>query len=153
MPLFLSTFQNKVDRKGRLSVPAPFRAALAEQAFQGVVLFKAHAQTCLEGFDFNTMEELGARVDHFDLFSNEQDDLAATIFGAAVQLPFDGEGRITLPEDLIAFASLSENAALVGMGRKFQIWNPANWEARRDAARKNVVKQGLTLPKLKAGEA
>lgn len=150
MPLFLSTFTNKVDRKGRVSVPATFRASLAAQPFQGVVLFKAHAHACLEGFDYTTMDELGARLDNFDLFSNQQDDLASTIFGEAVQLPFDGEGRITLPEELVSFASLEDNAAFVGMGRKFQIWNPDAWTKRRKDARGNVVKQGLTLPKLSA---
>ncbi len=79
MPLFLSTYANKVDKKGRISVPAPFRATLADQSFQGVVLFKATGHACLEGFDFGTMAELSERLDHFDLFSNQQDDLATAI--------------------------------------------------------------------------
>lgn len=147
MALFLSTYTNKVDRKGRVSVPASFRAALAGEAFQGIVLFRSHGHDCLEGFGQSAMEAISGRMDHFDLFSAEQDDMATAIFGEAVQLPFDGDGRVILPDSLIAFASLSEQAAFVGLGRKFQIWNPQAFEARRKEARENVQEKGLTLPK------
>ncbi len=152
MPLFLSTYANKVDKKGRISVPAPFRATLVGQAFQGVVLFRATAHACLEGFDFGTMEELSARLDHFDLFSNQQDDLATAIFGEAVQCPFDSEGRVGVPQALLDYAGIVEGATFVGLGRKFQIWDTAAFEKRRNTARVNVVREGLTLPRLdKAG--
>ena len=159
MALFLSTYINKIDRKGRVSVPAAFRAALADQPFQGVVLFRSGQHQCLEGFGWAAMEEMSSRLDHFDLFSSEQDDLATAIFGEAVQLPFDGDGRIILPKDLGEFAALfSENenahegvqsgqAAFVGLGRKFQIWSPEKFEARKNEARAAVKDAGLTLPK------
>ena len=145
--MFLSTVTNKVDKKGRVSVPAGFRAAVAEQSFPGVVLFSSHHYPCLEGFGWSYVEELAQRLDNFDLFSNAQDDLATTIFGESIQLPFDGDGRIILPQALIEFAGLEEQASFVGMGRKFQIWNPKTFEARRNDARKNIREQGLTLPK------
>lgn len=148
MPLFLSTFVNRVDKKGRLSVPAPFRSALQTQQFQGVVLFRSSKHPCLEGFDYQTMSELAARLDQFDLFSDDQDDLAAAIFGDSVQLPFDGDGRITLPDDLSKHAGIDEMAAFVGMGRKFQVWEPAALEQRRGNARTNIKTKGLTLPAL-----
>ncbi len=147
MALFLSTYANKIDRKGRVSVPASFRVALSDQAFQGIVLFRSHSHMCLEGFGQASMEELSNRLDHFDLFSAEQDDMATAIFGEAVALPFDGDGRIILPADLIDFAKLDEQAAFVGLGKKFQIWSPSEFGARRNEARKNVKDKGLTLPK------
>ena len=93
------------------------------------------------------MEEMSGRLDAFDLFSAEQDDLATAIFGDALQLPFDGEGRIVLPPSLIEFSGLGEQAAFVGLGRKFQVWDPATFEARKTEARERVKAQGLTLPK------
>jgi MraZ protein len=147
MALFLSTFVNRIDRKGRVSVPATFRAALIDQPFQGVVLFRSAGHACLEGFAMSRMEEMSARLDAFDLFSSEQDDLATAIFGDAMQLPFDGEGRIVLPSVLIEFSKLNEQVAFVGMGRKFQIWDPAVFEKRKAEARERVKTQGLTLPK------
>ena len=153
MPLFLSTYANKIDKKGRISVPAAFRAALAGQAFQGVVRFKGTTHDCLEGFDYGTMVELSERLDHFDLFSNQQDDLATAVFGEAVQCPFDGEGRIGLPEHLITFAGLSGTVVFAGLGRKFQLWDHEKFEQRRIDARQNVIKQNLTLPRIKGGDA
>lgn len=147
MALFLSTHINKVDKKGRVSVPAPFRAALTGQAFQGVVLFRSNTHGALEGFPWSYMEELSARLDNFDLFSEEQDDLATAVFGEAVQLPFDSDGRIILPPSLIEHAGLSEGAAFVGLGTKFQIWEPAALEKRRAAARAQVKDKKLTIPK------
>lgn len=146
MGLFLSTYTNRIDKKGRVSVPAPFRALLAPQGFEGVVLFRSSTHPCLEGFGMDMMNELGSRLDRLDLFSEAQDDLAATLFAEAVPLPFDGEGRIVLPPELIAHAGILEIAAFAGMGRKFQIWEPDALKARTRAARDNVKRQALTLP-------
>jgi len=151
MPLFLSTFTNKIDVKGRVSVPASFRASLASEVYQGIVVFRSHAHVALEGFAFSSMQDIAARLDHYDLFSGEQDDLATAIFGDSVQLPFDGDGRIILPEPLIAHADLDGQAAFVGLGQKFQIWNPEEFEGRRDSARDNVKSGGLTIPKNTGG--
>ncbi len=128
-------------------MPAGFRSALSEQPFQGVVLIRARNCPALEGFGWNMMEELVSRLDQFDIFSDEQDDLATAIFGEAVQLPFDGDGRIVLPPALAEYANIEEQAAFVGMGRKFQIWAPDALAGRREAAREKVRAQGLTLPK------
>lgn len=146
MALFLSTYVNKLDRKGRVSVPASFRAALAQQSYQGVVLFCSHSHACLEGFGWDAMQEMGARLDRFDMFSAAQDDLATVIFGESVPLPFDGDGRVILPAALIAFAGIGEQAAFVGLGSKFQIWCPEALEARKEKARSQVRDKGLTLP-------
>ncbi len=151
MALFLSTHENKIDKKGRVSVPAPFRAELSDESFQGVVLFRSNVHSCLEGFAWSYMQEIGKRLDDFDLFSAEQDDLATSIFGTAVQLSMDGEGRIILPQDLIGFASLEEKVSFVGMGAKFQIWSPSDFESRRETARQAVQSKGMTIPKTHQG--
>jgi MraZ protein len=149
MALFLSTYTNRVDKKGRVSVPAPFRNALASQEFQGIVVFKSSNYQALEGFGWDRMTEMSDRLDQFDMFSNEQDDLASLIFGESRQLPFDGDGRILLPQELIEFCGISDHAAFVGMGKKFQIWAPELLEDRLTAARQQVQDKGLTLPTTK----
>lgn len=147
MALFLSTHINKVDKKGRVSVPSQFRAELASENFQGIVLFRSHTQPALEGFAWSYMQEISRRVENFDLFSAEQDDLAMTIFGDSVQLAFDGEGRVVLPVELMEFAGVVERAAFVGLGNKFQIWDADILAKRREEARRTVRDKGLTLPK------
>lgn len=150
--LFLSTYTNKVDKKGRVSVPASFRSGLAEHLHQGLVVFSAHNHTCLEGFDWVKMDEISARLDQFDLFSAEQDDLATTIFGESVQLLIDSDGRVVIPAPLLKAAQITNKATFVGLGRKFQIWNPELFERRKTQARGAVQDQKLTIPK-GAGDA
>ena len=151
MALFLSTFTNKVDKKGRVSVPASFRASLSMETFQGVVLFKSHTHEALEGFGMSYMSEISERLDNYDLFSAEQDDLATVIFSESMQLPFDGDGRIVLPGTLMEAINVKDQVSFVGLGHKFQIWTPETLAKRKGEARKNVTAQKLTLPK--GGEA
>jgi MraZ protein len=147
MTLFLSTHINKVDKKGRVSVPSQFRDQLATEEFKGIVLFRSNTQPALEGFAWSYMQEISRRLENFDLFSEAQDDLAMTVFGDSVQLPFDGEGRVVLPPDLLSFAGVSERAAFVGLGKKFQVWDADVLNKRREEARRNVRDKNLTLPK------
>lgn len=147
MSLFLSTYLNKVDSKGRVSVPSQFRAALAQESYQGIVVFRSNQHPALEGFSWSYIEEISQRLDNFDLFSNSQDDLATTVFGDSEQLPIDINGRVMLTKEMMDYADLHHTAAFVGLGRKFQIWNPKAFNKRRDDARKQVKVQNLTIPK------
>ena len=145
MALFLSTFVNKVDRKGRVSVPATFRAALAGQSFNGIIAFRSFKLPALEASGIDRMEEMSARVDTLNVFSEDYDSLSS-IFADAQQLAFDGEGRIVLPEPLCQFAGITENAAFVGLGRTFQIWEPERFERHQQELRERARRQGTTLP-------
>lgn len=156
MALFLSTFVNKVDKKGRVSVPAPFRAALAGQSFAGIVAFRSYKFPALEACGADRMERLSRSMDDLELFSQEQDDLAATIFADSRQLPFDSDGRIVLPESLAQHADITEQAAFVGRGPMFQIWNPDAFSRFQDEARTRVKRAGATLrlrPRESGGES
>jgi len=145
--LFLSTAVNKIDKKGRVSVPSNFRNVISPLSYNGVILFPSPHHACLEGFGIDYIEEINNRLETFDLFSDEQDDLATAIFGQSVQLPFDGEGRIILPEELRGHANLEGEAAFVGLGRKFQIWEPGAFEKRKAQSRNSIASKSLTLPK------
>jgi MraZ protein len=146
MALFIDTFVNKIDRKGRVSVPAPFRAALSGQAFHGIVAlpsFKFKAVQCA-GIDW--MEGIKTRLSsNADLFSEEHDDLTMALFSSAKQLAFDGEGRVQLPEDLAKAADIGDVAAFVGRGEHFEIWEPAALERYKIEARKRALEKGRTL--------
>jgi MraZ protein len=145
MSLFLATHINKIDKKGRVSVPAGFRATLAKQTFQGVVLFRSLRTAAIEGCGMNRMERLSSGMDDFTQFSGAQNDLAASIFADALPLSFDAEGRILLTPDLIAHAQLDDAAAFVGCGPTFQIWQPAAFKAHQAKARARVQSQELGI--------
>ena len=144
--VFMGTFENKVDRKGRVSVPAPFRQSLAISSYPGIVAFRSHRSDAVESCDIEFMNELNGRADAYDLFSDEHDDLAFTLFADAFQLPFDGEGRIILPPALAAHAAITDRAAFVGKGNTFQIWQPETLSERKEEVRARARAQGISLP-------
>lgn len=137
MALFLGRFDNKLDRKGRVSVPAPWRAALAQQSFHGVVAFPSPISQAVEGCDIDRMERLAESIDQLNPFAAEADVLNGMIMTRSHQLGFDGDGRIVLPEDLVAHAGLDGVAMFAGKGRTFQIWNPevyAAWASQAETS-------------------
>lgn len=143
--LFLSTYVNKVDRKGRVSVPASFRAAVTGQSFAGIVAFRSFKTAAIEGSGIDRIEEMSARLDALEQFSEDYDNLAS-IFADAQQLPFDGEGRVVLPEELVGHAGIGDSAAFVGLGRTFQIWEPEAHKRHQSDMRERAKRQGTTLP-------
>lgn len=145
MSLFLSTYINKIDRKGRVSVPATFRSGMAKSTFQGVIIFRSYKYPALEVCEMERMVRLSESVDKLDLFSDIQDDFAATLFADSHQIPFDGEGRILVPEILLNYAQIKETAAFVGRGSTFQIWNPTSFENYQEKARLRIKEQKDTL--------
>jgi MraZ protein len=145
--LFLSTFVNKVDRKGRVSVPATFRAAVADQSFPGIVVFPSFKYDALDASGIKRMEEMSARQNTIDEFSDEHENLGM-LFADAQALPFDPEGRIILPGNLAEHAHITENAAFVGLGKSFQIWEPTRFSEHQAMLRERARRQGTRLPPL-----
>lgn len=145
MALFLSTTTNKVDRKGRVSVPAAFRNALAGQSFHGIVAFPSFKYPAIQCGGMEWIEQLSTGVDAYAFFSDEHDTLTAALFANAHQLAFDGEGRILLPGALLEHANISDTAAFVGRGPLFEIWHPDAFDAHQSEAKRRAAEQGLTL--------
>lgn len=128
MALFLSTFTNKIDAKGRVSVPAQFRNALSHQDFSGIVVYESFINECVEGCDIDRIKKLSDSIDNLDPFSEERDAFATTILGGAIQLTIDGDGRVVLPEELITKNNIKKQALFVGKGPTFEIWNPESFK-------------------------
>lgn len=150
MALFLSTYVNKVDRKGRVSIPAQFRAALGEQAAHGIFLFRSLQLPALEACSAAYMERLSASLDDPALPDDQRELLETAIFGASIQLSIDGEGRVLLPQDFAAYATISEDAAFVGVRRTFQIWEPSALQAHSTRAREQARGQAISLSSILA---
>ena len=124
MSLFLSSYENRLDTKGRISVPASFRSAVSTDKFAGVVLFRSFTNNCIEGMSMARMEKLATATDSMGVFDSELDDLTAMLFDDARPLSFDVTGRIVIPNDLLEHAGIKDTAIFVGRGNNFQIWNP-----------------------------
>jgi MraZ protein len=134
--LFLSSFINKIDKKGRVSVPSSFRAILFEQDSACVIAYESIKNKCVECCSSKRLEMISNSIDNLDPYSDEADAFAATILGASISLAFDPEGRIVLPEELVEFAGLNEKACFVGKGKIFEIWNPQHYQEYFEQAKK-----------------
>ena len=145
MALFLGTIENKVDTKGRVSVPSEFRNALKGDDFQGVILFHSFTDKCIEGSTMTRMEQMAEATDNLDLFSEENQNLNSLIFSDARQLLFDVTGRIVIPTDLLKFAGITDKALFVGRGKTFQIWNEDNFYKAQEEVRIKASKNRPSL--------
>lgn len=139
MALFLSTYENRIDRKWRVSVPASYRLQLAQQSFQGIVAVRWDEYPALRCTGIDAMEQIGAARNTRAIFQRQADrspdergdlDLAAS----AQLLPFDGEGRIVLPRDLVAHVGVGELALFAGRLNYFEIWSPEAYRRRAGTA-------------------
>ncbi len=149
MGLFLSSYENRLDTKGRISVPASFRSSLNNENFAGVVLFRSFTHNCIEGLSMSRMEKIANATDKMGVFDNDLDDLSAMVFADARPLQFDVTGRIVIPNDLLKHANISDTALFVGRGNSFQIWNPVDF---KNAQQKSLSKLRNARPTLKIGE-
>ncbi len=142
MTAFLSTYLNKVDRKGRVSVPAAYRGTLAGSSFQGIIAYPSMTEPAIEAFGRDLLEQMSRRRtdqsieggDFEQLLLGGSDGLVETIMALVRELPFDGEGRVILPGALAGHAGITDRATFVGRGNRFQIWEPEAFERHQAEA-------------------
>ena len=141
----MDTVINKVDAKGRVSLPADYRAIVKELSME-IVCYRSLSAPCIEGCLEDTLDKLATVIeDATDFFSETQDNLTNLIFGDARRFTFDSTGRIMLSEKLLKHAEITDTAVFVGKGRKFQIWNPQNWAKEEARIRAEVMKNRPVL--------
>ena len=145
--LFLSTYKNRIDTKGRVSIPSSFRTVLTTDNFSVVVVYESIRSKCLEGCSLNRLQRLSESIDNLDPYSDERDAFATIILGGSIKLNLDNEGRVVLPERLLEFANLQEEACFVGKGHTFEMWNPEKYEQYYLKA-KSLAAQNRNLLKL-----
>ena len=143
--MFIGRHTNKIDKKGRVSVPKPFRDALAGTSTFGVYVFPSFKFPALEAAGEDFIKRFVDSLDDLDLFSDAQDDLAATVLANAHALAYDPEGRIILPKVLLDHAQLTDEAVFVGRGSRFQIWAPTAFESHNAHAFERARARGATL--------
>lgn len=146
MIMFVGTHIVSVDGKGRLSVPAPFRAAL--KGADLIYVWPSYQGPWLEGGDAALLSRLQAALSARGELDDVRDDFAYAIFAEARALTFDETGRASLPEDLRAHAQLDRNAAFAGLSDRFEIWAPTRLEERVGRARAAASDKRALIQKL-----
>ena len=134
--MFLSTFENKLDKKGRVSVPASFRSYLSNLGYNGVICFPSFNNQSIEAWSQNRIEKISNAIDSLNPFEEKKDYFSTSILSESINLQFDREGRILLTQKLLKHAKIKNSMLFVGQGKTFQIWEPTTFEKFRVTARR-----------------
>ncbi|MHA7870786.1 MAG: division/cell wall cluster transcriptional repressor MraZ [Hyphococcus sp.] len=126
--LFLGSYVNKIDAKGRLATPARFRRALDADSNAAIFCIPSTDEACLECGGADYIETLLASIAALDPFSPERRSLERTVTAKITEVSLDKEGRVVLPQHLRDHAGLNGEALFAGLGSSFQIWNPQAFE-------------------------
>ena len=145
MDLFVSRFTNKIDKKGRVSLPSSFRNVLPKSNKNEIVLYKSIKTNSIEGCGVERLKEIAKRINNLDFFSEDYDDFSTSIFSEIIPTKIDSEGRFLISEELKNFANLKNEATFFGQGYYFQIWNPKSGEINIKKRRKRLLDQKKSL--------
>lgn len=145
---FVSQYTNRLDSKGRVSIPAQFRAVLAKDGFEGLYCFPSPMQQAVDVGGNELISEIERRLEGYEPLTPEHDSLSTALYGISETLKIDRDGRVLLSDTIKSYADISDTVTFVGHSYKFQIWQPAKFEGHREEARKRAlsVLSGATPP-------
>ena len=136
--MFLSSYENKLDKKGRVSVPASFRSYLSSLGYNGIVCFPSFNNASIEAWSQDRVEKISNSIDSLNPFEEKRDFFATSILSESLALQFDSEGRISLTSKLLKHAKIKNSMLFVGQGKTFQIWEPVTFEKFKVNAKKKA---------------
>lgn len=138
MDEFVSSFTNKIDAKGRVSVPASFRAVLAKENSDEIFCHPALDAPALDAGGPRLVKHIRSLLEELTPYSDEKDQLATALFGESEYIKIDSDGRVVMPPRLREIVGFDTHVTFVGLGDKFQLWEPTNFEKTRTEARSKV---------------
>ena len=136
--MFLSNYENKLDKKGRVSVPATFRSHLNSMGYNGFISYPSFNHSALEACSQDRIEKLSNTIDSLNPFEEKRDYFATSILAESTNLQFDSEGRISLSSKLLKHAKIKNSMLFVCQGQTFQICEPTAFEKFKTSARKKA---------------
>jgi len=138
MDRFVSNTTLRLDSKGRVSIPATFRSVLRRDGFDGLYCYPALASPAIDAGGNALMVEIEALIARYAPFSDERERFALALYGTSETLKIDGEGRVQLSDSLKRHAGITDAVAFVGLGHKFQIWEPGRFQSELAEATQKV---------------
>lgn len=129
--MFFSTYEGAIDAKGRVSIPAPFRAALGggNRVF---IWIAPDGSGALEGGGEALMELYAETLAELPLQSPVREAFVTAVIAGSADLKIDDTGRIKLPDEFCTAAGLSGRIRFTGAIESFKIWDPERFEAHRE---------------------
>ena len=138
--MFLSTSHNKIDKKGRVSVPKNFRIFLDAEG-GSLILFKSLQFKCIEGTTLKRMKEYVEAIDELDTMSKDA-AILRMMMADSYEIRYDNEGRISIPEALLFFSNINDIAVFMGIGKSFMIWSNLEYEKEYQNTQKILLSSG-----------
>jgi MraZ protein len=129
MDRFVSNYTLRLDAKGRVSIPASFRGVLVRDGFEGLYCYPTLDQAAIDAGGNALLADIESLIARFPPYSSEREEFLVALYGTSQTLKVDGEGRVVLSDELKAHAGISDAATFVGLGQKFQIWEPQRFRA------------------------
>ena len=143
--MFLSNYENKLDKKGRVSVPATFRSYLNSMGYNGFISYPSFNHSALEACSQDRIEKLSNTIDSLNPFEEKRDYFATSILSESENLQFDTEGRVSLSNKLLNHAKIKTSVLFVGLGKTFQLWEPKSFDKFKTFARKKAFQNRSNL--------
>jgi MraZ protein len=138
MDRFVANFTLRLDSKGRVSIPGSFRSVLARDGVEGLYCYPALDRPAIDAGGQALMVEIEALIGRYAPFSDQRERFALALYGTSETLKIDNEGRVVLSETLKRHAGITEVVAFVGLGHKFQIWEPGRFQSELAVAAQKV---------------
>jgi len=135
MSRFLSNATNRIDTKGRVSVPAAFRSVLAQRNVQELYCFQDFVFPAISVGGSDLLERFERQIAAEDPFSPEANEMSLLIHGGGVFMKLDAEGRLMVTDFIRDFTGISDEVTFVGRADHFQLWQPQAFAAVQAQAR------------------
>ncbi len=143
MNRFLSNATNKIDAKGRASVPASFRAVLASSKTEELYCFQDFVFPAVSVGGPDLLERFEQQIARLDPFSPEANRMSLVIHGGGVFMKLDQEGRLMVTDFIRNHTGITSEVTFVGRADHFQLWQPQAYEDMQAAARAELRLGGL----------
>ena len=130
---FLSKHTFKLDRKGRVSVPAPYRARLVALGFKSFLAVPSLTDPAVQCHSPDLLDRVQAQLDPLAAFKGGASDPVLAQLPEMTEINFDEEGRFVVPRDLIAIMGVAEEVVFAGRGLWFEIWDPKTFADHQQA--------------------
>ncbi|MGB3389147.1 MAG: division/cell wall cluster transcriptional repressor MraZ [Pseudaminobacter sp.] len=153
MDRFLSNAVNRIDAKGRVSVPAHFRTVLQKRGYSELYALRALDVPALDVGGLDLLDRYEQRIALEDPFLQTADDMSFFCHGDGMFLKLDQDGRITVSDPMREHTGISSEVAFVGRGNFFQIWEPGRLSAHGAQVRARLLKLRRGIGEGRAEEA
>lgn len=121
-----------IDGKGRLAVPTRYRDALGAQEGAPLVVTIDTEETCLLLYPAAEWQVIENNLRQLPSFNAATRRIQRLLIGHATDVELDGNGRLLLPPLLRDYAQLDKRVVMIGQGNKFEVWDEALWQSRRE---------------------